>query len=77
MFLTKRGARALLYQGHRYVINRRGVDSRVHWRCGKSRSCSGGMTTKDERIISVRDNHNHLADSIDCAGGTESCGQNA
>ena len=28
--------------------------------------CSGGITTNDEKIMSVWDNHNHPTDNIDC-----------
>ena len=30
---TQRGARSLIYEGHKYVINRRGRDGRIFWRC--------------------------------------------
>ena len=33
--ITQRGARSLVYQGYKYVINRRGRDGRIFWRCGK------------------------------------------
>ena len=59
---TKRGARTLVYRGHRYVVNRRGHDGRIFWRCGKSRSCSGSITTLDDRIVSQREDHNHAPD---------------
>ena len=44
---TKRGGRALIYHAgiHRYVINRRGRDERIFWKCGVSRLCSGAVTT--------------------------------
>ena len=59
---TKRGARALIYRRHRYVINRRGQDGRIFWRCGRSRSCSGSITTMDDNILSQRDVRNHEPD---------------
>ena len=62
---TKRGGRALIYQGHcghRYVINRRGRDGRIFWRCGVSRLCSGAVTTMLNEILSQRDIHNHPPD---------------
>ena len=64
---TKRGARALIYRGHRYVINRRGQDGRIFWRCGRSRSCSGSITTMDDNILSQRDVHNHEPDEDEIA----------
>ena len=43
---TKRGARSLVYRGHRsYVVNRRGHDG-----------------TLDDRIVSQRDDHDHAPD---------------
>ena len=63
--ITQRGARSLVYQGYKYVINRRGRDGKILWRCAKSRSCSGGMTTMDNEIISPRDTHNHPSDAAE------------
>ena len=63
---TKRGARALLHEGYRYVINRRGRDERIFWRCSKSRTCSGSLCTLDDQIISSRkDQHNHPPDEAE------------
>ena len=63
---TKRGARALLNEGYRYVINRRGRDERIFWRCSKSRTCSGSLCTLDDQIISSRkDQHNHPPDEAE------------
>ena len=62
---TQRGARALLYQGHKYVINRRGREDRIFWRCGKSRTCSGSVTTQEDIVISARDTHNHPVDTAE------------
>ena len=45
-----------------YVINRKGRDGRVFWRCHKSRQCSGGLTTLDNTAVSTRSTHNHPAD---------------
>ena len=57
---TQRGARFLIYEGHKYVINRRGRDGRIFWRCAKSRQCKGAVTTKENEIISSRsDEYNH------------------
>ena len=54
---TQRGARSLIYQ--------RGREGRIVWRCGKSRSCSGVVTTLDDAVISTRDTHNHPADAAE------------
>ena len=60
---TNRGARALVYEGYKYQINRRGLDGRIFWRCSKSRTCSGTLTTLNGEIISNRaDQHSHPAD---------------
>ena len=59
---TQRGARALLHEGYRYVVNRRGRDERIFLRCGKSRNCSGCLCTLKDEIISTNDNHNHPPD---------------
>ena len=59
---TKREGRALIYQGHRYVINRRGRDGRIFWRCAVSRLCSGSVTTTSNEILSQRDIHSHPPD---------------
>ena len=62
---TKRGRRALIYQVHRYVINRRGRDGRIFWRCAVSRLCSGSVTTMLNEILSQRDIHSHPPDVAD------------
>ena len=49
---TNRGA--LVYEGYKYQINRRGLDGRIFWRCSKSRICSGTLTTLNGEIISNR-----------------------
>ena len=57
---TSRGARALVYEGNIYNINRRGRDGRIFWRCAKNRSCGGSITSLDGTILSTRvDKHNH------------------
>ena len=57
---TQRGARSLIYEGHKYLINRRGRNGRIFWRCAKSRQCKGAVTTKEDEIVSSRaDEHNH------------------
>jgi len=45
-----------------YVVNRRG---QVFWRCAKSRSCSGGVTTLDDAVVSNRAMHNHPVDTAE------------
>ena len=48
------------YEGYKYVINRRGRVDRIFWRCAKSRSCSGGLTSINSEIVSTRANeHSH------------------
>ena len=59
---TKTGGRALIYQGHRYVINRRGQDGRIFWRCAVSRPCSGSVTTILNVILSQQYIHSHRPD---------------
>ncbi len=56
---TKRGARAVVHAGHKYVLNRRGRDGRTFWRCGQSHSCSGSLSTRNDEIVSQKDTHNH------------------
>ena len=48
-----------------YVINRKGRDGRIFWRCAKSRSCSGGVTTLDNVVVSNRAKHNHPVDTAE------------
>jgi len=43
-----------------YVINRKGQDGRIFWRCAKSRSCSGGVTTLDDAVVSNRAMHHPI-----------------
>ncbi len=51
-FITaKRGARAIVYEGHRYTLNRRGRDGRIFWMCGRSLSCSGSLSTLQDEIV--------------------------
>ena len=57
---TQRGARSLIYEGHKYLINRRGRDDQIFWRYANSRQCEGAVTTKEDEIVSSRaDEHNH------------------
>ena len=62
---TKRNGRALLYQGYKYVINRRGWDGRIFWRWGQSIPCSGAMTTLEDEIVSQWDIYNHPPDEAE------------
>ena len=62
---TKRGARAIVYEGHKYVLNRRGRDGRIFWRCGRNWSCSGSLCTLEDEIISQKDMHNHPPDDAE------------
>ena len=62
---TKRGARAIVYEGHKYVLNRRGRAGRIFWRCGRNRSCSGSLCTLEDEIISQKDTHNHPPDDAE------------
>ena len=62
---TKRGARAIVYEGHKYVLNRRGRDGRILWRCGRNRSCSKSLCTLEDEIISQKDTHNHPPDDAE------------
>ncbi len=59
---TQRGARSLLYRGYSYMLNRRGRDDLIYWRCTRSRSChcTGSVTTgPGDTIIKEKDTHNH------------------
>ena len=57
---TTRGGRPLIHEGYNYVLNSRGRDERIFWRCGKSCCCSGALTTINYEIVSSRaSEHNH------------------
>ena len=62
---TKRGARAIVYESHKHVLNRRGRDGHIFWRCGRSRSCSGSVCTLHGEIMSRKDTHNHPPDDAE------------
>ena len=63
---TTRGARSLIYEGYKYVIYRRVRNDRIFWRCLKSRSCSGGLTSINSEIASSRANeHSYPADEAE------------
>lgn len=62
---TTRGARALVCDGYKYVVNRRGRDRCIYWRCGRSRECSGSVSTLNDQIISRKDIHNHPPDDAE------------
>ena len=47
------------------TLNRRGWDGRIFWRCGKSWSCSGGLTTHWTMWWYPQDTHNHRADAAE------------
>ena len=61
----QRGARALLYKGYKYAINRQGRDDRIFWRCAKSCTCSGSLRTMDDQIVSKKNIHNHPPDEAE------------
>ena len=42
-----------------------GMHGRIFWRCALSRSCSGGVTTLDNAVISIRAMHNHPVDTAE------------
>ncbi len=47
------------------MINRRGRDGTVYWRCTRSRNghCTGTLTTgPDEDLVSIKNTHNHSPD---------------
>ena len=66
---TQRGARSLLYSRYSYMMNRRGRDGSVYWRCTRSRNshCTGTITTDiDDRLVFIKppqDTHNHPRDN--------------
>lgn len=60
---TQRGGQLLLFEGHRYQINRKGKDERIFWRC-HYRVCPGRVTTEGGNILSSKP-HDHPADEID------------
>ena len=63
---TTRGARSLIFEGYRYVINRRGRNDSIFWRCAKSRSCRGSLTTIKGEIVSSRaSEHTHPPDGAE------------
>ena len=63
---TTRGARSLIFEGYRYVINRRGRNDSIFWRCAKSRSCSGSLKTIKREIVSSRvGEHTHPPDEAE------------
>ena len=48
-----------------YMINRRGREDIIYWRCHRSRNshCTGSITTgPGDAIVSVKDTHNHPPD---------------
>ena len=53
--MTKRGARSLVCGGHKYLMNRRGRDDKIYWRCAKSRSCGETVITQEGTVILVED----------------------
>lgn len=66
--ITQRGARSLLYGGYSYIINRRGIDEVVYWRCTRSHNghCSGALTTgSGDELLSIKDTHNHPPDQAE------------
>ncbi len=63
---TQRGAQSLLHGGYSYMINRRGRDGVVYWRCTRSRNshCTGSVTTGSaDELPSVKNTHNHPPDA--------------
>ena len=63
---TIRGARSLIFEGYKYIINRRGRNDIIFWRCAISRSCSGGLTTINNEIASSRaGEHSHPPDGAE------------
>ena len=54
--MTRKGL-SLIYDGYKYVLNRRGRNDRMFWRCAKNRSCNGGLTTMNDEIVSSEHKH--------------------
>ena len=46
-------------------MNRRSRDGRFFWRCGRSRDCSGSITTLIDITIISQKSHNHPADQAE------------
>ena len=41
------------------TLSTAGRDDKIYWRCAKSRSSSGSVTTQDNQIVATNDSHNH------------------
>ena len=48
-----------------YVVNRSSQAGRIFWWCAKRRSCSRGVTTLDDAVVSNRAAHNHPVDTAE------------
>ena len=59
--LTQKGGQALLYCGYCFYKVRDGENRKTFWRCSKYRteSCEVRVTTQEDRVVSIRGEHNH------------------
>ena len=63
--ITRKGL-SLIYDGYKYVLNRRSRNDRMFWRCAKNQSCNGGLTTMNDEIVSGRaSEHKHPPDEAE------------
>ena len=63
---TTRSTSSLIFEGYMYVINKRGRNDSIFWRCAKSRSCSGSLTTSKGEFVSSRaSEHTQLPDGAE------------
>ena len=57
-FKTQKGGTGLIYNGFKYVVNRK-TTSKTFWRCS-DRKCSGGVTTEGT-TVKITAEHCHPA----------------
>ena len=64
-FITnQKGNKSLLWNGSRFIVNRKMDNGTIYWRCCK-RSCTARVTTQGSELLAQTNGHNHPIDSTE------------
>ena len=62
---TKRGGLKWIYKGHGYVIEKRGREEVMYWRCERKDElgCKGRIISQDDDILKATGHHSHTPEA--------------
>ena len=58
---TQKGGEALIWQGHKFTLNRTMANGKKYWWCSK-RSCPARLTSEGVEVTQQTSGHNHAID---------------